>query len=86
MSSSREGRGPSRIGVRSMIEGDVLVAAAGVSPDVLIDTDDRNAVEAPGVLDQDPTSLGPDHFVGRVPRQSQRLGDPGDAQVQLSPA
>ncbi len=72
---------PSRIGVRSMIEGDVLVAVAGVSPDVLIDTDDRNAVEAPGVLDQDPTPLGQDRIVGRVPRHSQRLGDPGDAQV-----
>jgi hypothetical protein len=48
--------------------GDVLVAAAGVAPHVLIDADHRDAVEPCRVLDQHPAALGEDRVVGGVPR------------------
>ena len=50
-----------------MIEGDVLVAVAGVSPHVLIDTEHVDAVEAVRVVDQDPFAFGQDSVVGGVP-------------------
>ena len=61
--------------------GDVLVAAAGVPPDVLIDADHGDAVEPVRVVDQDPLALGQDRVVGGVPRHPEPLGDPGDGQV-----
>ena len=39
--------------------GDVLVAAAGVPPDVLVDADDLHAVEPVRVVDQHPLALRP---------------------------
>ena len=35
-----------------MITGDVLVAAAGVAPDVLVDPDHADVVEPTGIVDQ----------------------------------
>jgi len=47
--------------------GDVLVPAAGVAPDVLVDPDRGDAVEPARVVDQDPLALGQDRVVGGVP-------------------
>lgn len=54
MSSSRAGRCGCTHGSQVDDHGDVLVAAAGVAPDVLIDTDHRDALEPVRILDQDP--------------------------------
>ena len=62
-------------------DGDVLVALAGVPPDVLIDADHLHPVKACGVADQDPSALGEDGVVGGVPGDPQGLGDAGDRQV-----
>jgi hypothetical protein len=48
---------------------------------VLIDADDRDAVEAIDVVDQDAPALGQDRVVGGVPRHRQTLRDPGNGQV-----
>ena len=61
--------------------GDVLVAAAGVSPHVLVDPDDLHAVEPAGVVDQDALAFGQDGVVGGVPGDPETLGDAGDGQV-----
>ena len=61
--------------------GDVLVAAAGVSPHVLIDPDDLHSVEPAGVLDQDTAAFGQDRVVRGVPRHPQPLGDAGHGEV-----
>ena len=61
--------------------GDVLVAAAGVAPHVLIDPDDLHPVETVRVLDQDPLALGQHRVVGGVPRDGEGLGDAGHGQV-----
>ena len=50
--------------------GDVLVAAPGVAPYVLVGPDHADGVEAGGVIDQQPLALGEDGVVGGVP------GDP----------
>ena len=60
---------------------DVLVAAPGVSPDVLVDSEDQRVVEACGVIDQDPLALGQDNVVGGVPRDPEPFGDPGHREV-----
>ena len=62
-------------------DGDVLVAAAGVAPDVLIDADDLHAVEPGRVVDQDPLAFGQDRRVGGVPRHPEPFGDAGDGEV-----
>jgi hypothetical protein len=61
--------------------GDVLVAAAGVAPDVLIDAEDLNPVEPVGVIDQDTATLDQHRAVGGVPRNAKGSGDPGHRQV-----
>jgi len=60
---------------------DVLVALAGVTPDVLIDPEHPDPVEAGGVGDQDPPALGQDGVVGGVPRDPEGFGDTGDREV-----
>jgi hypothetical protein len=60
---------------------DVLVALAGVTPHVLIDTEHGYAVEATRVLHQDPFAVGEDRVVRGVPRHRERFGDPGDGEV-----
>ncbi len=77
---------PGRAGVvadRGQVDdhGDVLVAAAGVPPDVLVDADDSDAVEAVRVVDQHPLPFGEDGVVGGVPRHPEPVGDPGDGEV-----
>ena len=57
--------------------GDVLVAASGVAPHVLVDPDDLDPVEAVLVVDENPLALGQDRVVGGVPRNPESLGDPG---------
>ena len=81
MSSNRAGPVPSRIAGEIDDHGDVLVAAAGVSPDVLVDPDHGHAVEPAGVIDQHAFALGKDRVVGGVPRDPETLGDPGNGQV-----
>ena len=61
--------------------GDVLFAAAGVPPDVLIDPDHGDAVEPGGVVDQDMPALGQHGVVRGVPRHPQAFGGPGHGQV-----
>jgi hypothetical protein len=60
---------------------DVLAAAAGVPPHMLIDADDLHPVEPAGVGDQHPPALGQDRVVGGVPRHRQPLGNPGHGQM-----
>jgi len=62
-------------------DGDELVAATGVPPDVFIDADDSHSVEPAWVGDQDPSAFGQDRIVGGVPGHPKGLGDPGDRQV-----
>jgi hypothetical protein len=81
MSRSRAGPAPSRIPVRSMITVTYLVAAAGMSPHVLVDPDHVDAVEVMLVVDQDLLVLGQDRVVGGVPRNREAVGDPGHGQV-----
>jgi len=73
MSSSRAGPVWSRIGGEVDDDRDVLVAAAGVPPDVLVDADHPHPVEAGGVVDQDPPAFGQDGVVGGVPRDPESL-------------
>jgi len=61
--------------------GDVLVAAAGVAPHVLVDSDHLHPLEPRGVVDQDALALGQDRVVGGVPRDSEAFGDTGDGEV-----
>ena len=81
MSSSRAG--PGAVADRGQVDDhrDVLVAPAGVPPDVLIDADDLHAVEPGRVLDQQPLALGQDRVVGGAPRHPEPLGDPRHRQV-----
>ena len=61
--------------------GHVLVALAGVSPSVLVDADDLDAVEPSRVVDEE---LGPDvghGHVGGVPADVQHGGDTADRGV-----
>lgn len=55
--------------------GDVLVAAAGVTPYVLVDTDHAHAVEAAGLVGEEPLAFGQDSVVGGVPRDPEPLRD-----------
>ncbi len=80
MSSSLAGPVLSLAGVRSMIT-DVLVPASGVAPDVLVDSDHVDGVEAGRVIDQQPLALGEDSVVGGVPGDVQPGGDPCDREV-----
>ena len=61
--------------------GDVLVAAPGVPPDVLIDAENLDAVEPVRIVDQDPLALGQDGVVGGVPGDPESFSDTGDGQV-----
>ena len=67
MSNSRDGPGP--VADRGEVDDDrdELVAAAGVPPDVLIDADHLDAVEAVRVVDQHPLPFGQHGRVGGVP-------------------
>ncbi|PFG37181.1 hypothetical protein ATL41_1932 [Flavimobilis soli] len=60
---------------------DVLVAAAGVAPNMLVDADHLDALETVRVLDEDPPALGEHGGIGRVPRDPEAFGDPSDGQV-----
>ena len=77
---------PSRAGAvadRGQVDdhGDVLVAATGVPPDVLIHANDGDAVEPARVVDQDALAFGEDGVVGGVPRHPEPVSDPGDGEV-----
>ena len=61
--------------------GDVLVAAPGVAPDVLVDPDGSDPVEAVWIVDQDALALSQDRVVRGVPRHGEAFGDPGHGQV-----
>ena len=61
--------------------GDVLVTAAGVPPDVLIDAYHGDAVEPVRVVDQGALAFGEDGVVRGVPRDPEPVGDPGDGEV-----
>jgi len=61
--------------------GDVLIAAAGVAPAVLVDADHAHAVEPVWVLDQHTPALGQHRVVRGGPRPAEALGDPSDGQV-----
>jgi hypothetical protein len=52
-----------------------------VAPDVLVDTDRGDRVEAVFIADQEPVPFGQDRSVGGVPRHAQAFGDPSDSQV-----
>ena len=52
-----------------------------MSPDVLVDADHRDAVEAVRVVDQRALAFGEDSVVGGVPGDSEPVGDPGDGEV-----
>jgi len=62
-------------------DGQVLVAAPGVPPHVLIHADDLHPIEAVRILDQDPASFGQDGVVRGVPRHPEGFGDPSDREV-----
>ena len=68
---------PGEIGDR----GDVLVALAGVPPDVLIDPEPPHPAEAGRVADQNPAALGEEGVVGGVPGDSESLRGSGDRAV-----
>ena len=59
----------------------VLVAGAGVAPDVLVDADHPHPVEAGRVRDQQSLALGQHSVVRGVPRHAERPGDPSDTQM-----
>ena len=61
--------------------GDVLVAAPGVAPDVLIDAEDLHAVEPGRIVDQGSLALGQHGVVGGVPPDAETFGDAGDGEV-----
>ena len=61
--------------------GDVLVAAPGVSPHVLVHADRGDPVEPGGVVDQDALAFGQDRVVGGVPGDPEALGDAGHREV-----
>jgi len=62
-------------------DGDVLVAATGVPPDMLIDPDHPDPVEPGGVPDEHTAPFGQHRVVGGVPRDGEALGDAGDGEV-----
>lgn len=78
MSSSRDGPVADRGEVED--RGDVLIAAAGVTPDLLVNADDFDAVYAVGVVDQDASALVEHGVVGGVPRHRQGLREAGDGE------
>jgi hypothetical protein len=59
----------------------VLVASAGVPPDVLIDADRGDPVEPGRIIDQTPLALGEDRVVRRRSGHSQPSGDARDREV-----
>lgn len=61
--------------------GHVLLAAPGVAPDVFVNANDTDAVEAVLVLDQDPPAFVEDRVVRGVPGHVEPLGDPGHREV-----
>ncbi len=91
MSSSREGPVRSRIGVRSMMTVTYLSPRRvwrqmngppqGAERAGIVDANDRDAVEAVRVVDEDALALDEDRVVGGVPGHGQGLGDPGDGEV-----
>ena len=64
-----------------MITVTYFVAAAGVRPDVLVDADHRDAVEAGGIVDQQPLVFGQDGVVRGVPCDPEAFSDPGHREV-----
>ena len=61
--------------------GDVLVAAPGVAPHVLIDPDRGDTVIAVLAFDQRPSAFSQDGVVGGAPRDPEGLGDAAHGQV-----
>jgi hypothetical protein len=61
-------------------DGHVVVAAAGVPLDMLIDPDRGHAVESGRIVDQHPLPLGEHGVVRGVLRHVQAFSDPGDGQ------
>src|SRR3546814_14105437 len=68
---------------RGLVYGhrEVLVVAARVTPEVLVETDHGDLVEPVFVVDEHPPSFGQDSSVRGVPGDSEALGDSGDGQV-----
>jgi hypothetical protein len=62
-------------------DGDVLVPAAGVAPNMLINTNDLHPIEAVRVIDQHTPTLGQNGVVRGIPRHAQALGNPGHRQM-----
>ncbi|GAB2472130.1 hypothetical protein GCM10027030_03250 [Luteococcus sediminum] len=73
--------GPGADGGQVDDHGDVLVAAAGVAPHVLVDADHCDALEAAGGVDEHPLAFGEDGVVGGVPRHVERGRDVRHGQV-----
>ena len=61
--------------------GNILVAASGVPPYVLVDADDGDVVEPGRIVDKDPLSLGKDRVIGGVPGYGELGRDNGDGGV-----
>lgn len=57
---------------------DEVVPTPGVSPHVLVDSDDFDPVEAVGIIDEAGEAFHQDGGVGGTPGHAQGSGDPGD--------
>ena len=62
-------------------DGDVLVAAPGVAPYVLVHADHGNAIEAGRVIDQQALALSQNRVVGGMPGHAQPSSDACDREV-----
>lgn len=61
--------------------GHELVAVAGVSPDMLVDTDHGDRVEPARIIDQEPAPFSEDGGVRGVPRHPETCSDPGHGKM-----
>ena len=80
MSSRRAGPVPSHRGEVDD-HGDVLVAAAGVAPHVVVHADHGDPVKALLVVNQHTLVFGQDGVVGGVPGDAEPVGDAGHGEV-----
>jgi hypothetical protein len=65
-------------------DGDVLVAAAGVTPHVRVDADYLHAVEPGGIIDEDSLAFGQNTVVGGVLRDPESLQQRGPGSAHLT--